>query len=474
VRARSIAVALLWTLAAGLARGEEPSEVPGVRWDGDVDAALARAAREGRPVLVVVNALEEEGATRMLAEREYPSKPWGDATRAYVCLVANGETHGDGAACTRFRTIPCSGHRDVLSWALRRFSADGQTLTSPSHLILEPDGGIAYAKEYYTQDENPPFLDAWGARIAPRLLGKRAWALREARLGALEKTPDAGLAAAAKEWIASGDGMAPAAVVAMAALEAKPARRAALREALAATPKDLAPALFDDVDASSGDPSVDLDATLGWIRTALAVDPDLGDWAAARALARAPDASARARVLSTWAGTPKPTLDAMEPETRVRAEEALALSGDVTAARPLAARAPAGRVTALRIARAVRVATDASVTAADLRRALADGTRAERREALAWTTAFEGEEHVALARGARRDPHADVRLAAAVALLHADDRSGAEDLLAALDDLVEGPEVHAALVRWHGDDPGRPAGAWEPILREAAPPSRGR
>jgi HEAT repeat protein len=104
---------------------------------------------------------------------------------------------------------------------------------------------------------------------------------------------------------------------------------------------------------------------------------------------------------------------------------------------------------------------------------MADGSRPERREALALTTAFESESHVALAREALSDPNRDVRLAAAAALLHAGDRAGAEDLLAALDDPVEGPEVHAALVRWHGEDPGRPAGAWEPILLEAPPPSRG-
>ena len=62
-------------------------EVLGIRWETDLDAGFARAAREGRGVFLAVNALEGEGANEMLSREAYPSQAWGKASRPFVCFV---------------------------------------------------------------------------------------------------------------------------------------------------------------------------------------------------------------------------------------------------------------------------------------------------------------------------------------------------------------------------------------------------
>ena len=40
-----------------------------------------------------------------------------------------------------------SGNRAALTWFTKRF---GENLISPQHVIIEPDGDVAFRKEYYT------------------------------------------------------------------------------------------------------------------------------------------------------------------------------------------------------------------------------------------------------------------------------------------------------------------------------------
>ena len=58
-----------------------------------------------------------------------------------------------------------------------------------------------------------------------------------------------------------------------------------------------------------------------------------------------------------------------------------------------------------------------------------------------------------------------VFFAAAVALRRAGDPAGADVLLKAMEDPVEGPEVRWALTKLAGDDRGDTAGAWEEFVR---------
>ena len=56
---------------------------PGIHWEVGLEAGLARATREGRPVFIAVNALETERANQLLAAEPYRSAAWGQATRGY-------------------------------------------------------------------------------------------------------------------------------------------------------------------------------------------------------------------------------------------------------------------------------------------------------------------------------------------------------------------------------------------------------
>src|SRR5262245_45652809 len=65
----------------------EPEEIPGIRWERDFQEGMRRAAREGRPVFIAVNATEQgEVANQWLHEKGYPSKEWGEASRPFVCF----------------------------------------------------------------------------------------------------------------------------------------------------------------------------------------------------------------------------------------------------------------------------------------------------------------------------------------------------------------------------------------------------
>ena len=87
---------LVWILVLpAVTRAEE---APGIRWEGDLVRGLIRAAAEGRPVLLAINALETEAANQNLARQIYPSPAWGHATRPWVAFVANPNIHADSSA----------------------------------------------------------------------------------------------------------------------------------------------------------------------------------------------------------------------------------------------------------------------------------------------------------------------------------------------------------------------------------------
>ncbi len=456
-------------------RPDEPTQVAGVRGEADFEAGMRRATREGRPVFLAVNAREDEGATRMLWESGYPSPAWGEASRVFVCLVANTNDHGektlaDGTkVCARYGVGTCKAHRDAWDHAVRRFSQDGESLTSPSHFILEPDGGVVWNKSFYTGEETPAFLDAWAARLAPRLTTRRVWTAREAPLARLAKTPAGGLQQAAEAWLAQGDALAAAGLSAMLELEADDARRAALSRALAKAGPAAAPVLFDGIQAATGDPDRDPGAAFGAVDLALSVDPEFGAWAACRVLARAKDETVRGRVLVRLSGaapgaTPNPA--SLPAPLLARVAEARLLGGEKGAAAALA-EGDRSSIGEARAARALARAGAGAPPASDLAALLADrsASRDARRAALLDAPAGGVRSNLDLVRRALADPAYEVRVAAAIALRRAGDASGATLLLAALADPIEGPDVREALAAWRGEDLGEEPGAWEEALR---------
>ena len=458
--------------ASPTAKPDRPKAPPivGMAWERDFDAGVRRSIVEGRPIYVCVNALldEGEGGNRALFETYYRAPEAGFATKEWVCLVANGNRHEDtvlpdgSKICSRYASGTCACHQAALAYALKRWSADGSTLVSPSHYVVDPDGRSVYQADYMQGRLAFPALDAYLAQLSPRLASRTVWTSRESKMKELGTIPVDRLAAWGREWIAAGDAYAPVGLAAAMDGATDAATVLALLDALRTTPLALASVLQDALEAATAEPGADPELALAWIATALVVDKDLGAWGAARAIARAMKPELVGKITAVWVGTlEKPDASAMPQTAIARLGEAMALRGDKGAVSLIlntgAALPPA------------RVAHAAAKAGVPLVAATGLAPRDARREALLASGAEPTkEERVALVAAlsvALRDPIEEIRVAAALALRRIGDSAGADLLLRALSDPVEGPEVHAALTAMAGDDRGGDAAAWESFVR---------
>src|SRR5688572_19715680 len=245
-----------------------PPPPPGIRWETSLAGALERSKKEGRPLLVCVNALENQ--VPQLPLELYPSEAWGRATRGYVCLVANPNDHPEkDGVCTRHGHAPCACHKDTLSWLLRNFSPDGN-LVSPQHLILEPDGKVAYRKEFFTGEEGPYLFGFYLSRLAPDLAVRIAGIDRKERIAALAKAAPEDVGTEARAWLATPeDGLAVAGLLSALLDTEAPAKRLAMVEAFAAAPAGQVPALVPTLEAVTGVPDEKPEETARWIAAVL-------------------------------------------------------------------------------------------------------------------------------------------------------------------------------------------------------------
>jgi len=466
---RLIAFVLTWAalstvVLAGDAKAppHKPPPPPGVHWERDVPAGLARAMREGRPVLFAINALENEAANNRLAQSAYRSAAWGAATRGYVAFVCNGGTHAapGETACARYPGLVCAAHQAALTWFMQRF---GEALISPQHVILEPDGDVAFRKEYFTGVVGPALLDAYLSRVSPHVAYARAGIEREAEAKRFAALPLDTFDAQATDYLAGRDGLAAATLLNVLDDSTDPARRAAVIRALRGTHDLQVPVLALAAEERVLYPADDPQETSLWIAILLEADHGMGVWAATRALVRLEDEAARDAVLRIWADDKeagaKPSIDDLLVADRPAAYEALLLAGDRRAlANDVPASWTAGRE--LEIARARRLAGRPALPAPDLAETLTGDASAGRKR-----TALEAASPAALrlASGAvvatlTKPPQARLRIAAALACLRARLPQGGRavrTILDALDDLVEGPPTRREMLRILEADPGR-------------------
>lgn len=441
---------------------------PGIRWEGTAREGLARARREGRPLLVCVNALEDERANIQLATQLYRDPAWGRATRSYVCVVANPNEHGAAATCARYGHVPCSAHKDVLAWVLRAVSRDG-ALISPQHLIVEPDGAIAYRKEYFEGHEGPALFEAWLARLAPLAALRQARADRAADLAQLATCAPKDTAAFARAIVKrASDGLGGLVLVAALEDTSDPLRRAGLLDALGDTPAAQALALVPAAEAATAEPALAPGEALAWTQVLLRVDRELGLWAAARVIARG-DAPLRTRVLEAVSGDRSPAaLGRLPPGERAVLEEALLLAG--AALPPGLAPGDAEGLERVPSHRRQRARAQGSTPRPQaLPPALGALAPAELRRALLAASVESVVAHEAEVRALLEGSlHLRVRVAAALALLGA--RRGPAEavaacLEAAFDDPLEGPEARTLARARLAEDPGENPDEWARLLR---------
>jgi hypothetical protein len=450
----------------------KPAKAPieGIHWEEDLEAGLLRASREGRPVLFCINALfGQEGANTRLGSVLYRSAAWGRATRGYVAFVCNpADSDGPDGLSTAYEGISSASAKAALQYVLDRFGSDQ---ISPQHIILEPDGDVAYRKEYYTGEVGPGLLDSWLAFVSPPIARQRAGLDRAKQIERLKQAPTEKLAAHARNWLMEGDGLAAAGVLDVLIDEYDTARRLALIGALASAPVQQQNVLEFGAEETATYPDDDEAVTLAWARALLRSNRPSGIWMLSRAMARTESADLRGDLLRIWVGRqpgqPVPRLAELSPDEQERAREALLLAGDKRADEAGGLK-PSDKNLPWRLARAVskRAGTPRWPALAE---ALEDEQVAVVRGSLM-------EADAASVLGVRSKVEAllmvpgqrHVALAAALALLRAGKTAEKATvialLLGAIQDEIEGPEVRAALMARLGEDLGLNVPGWRSAL----------
>ncbi|MHC4974517.1 MAG: hypothetical protein ACYTG3_19555 [Planctomycetota bacterium] len=197
----SIALLLGLTPGGSLAQGQSRD----VTWERDLNATLARARAENRPILIAINALDTERGNQAQRTRAFRDPALVAATRPMLCLVANPNDHDRGGTCARYGSSDCKTHRDVLTYALRRWSKQGDII-SPQHMILAPDGTLLWRQEFYIEP-GPLKVQCERALVktAPDLALELAGRTRQEALRSLE-----GGGLDPKAYLKRGDPLAPA------------------------------------------------------------------------------------------------------------------------------------------------------------------------------------------------------------------------------------------------------------------------
>lgn len=457
-------------------RKKRPPAPPGVHWESDFEKGMARAEREGLPVLFAVNALENENANNLLATRLYRSKDWGEATRGYVAFVCNPKQHGSTAAgaCGRYPGSTCAQHMKALRWFLGRF---GQDLISPQHVILEPDGDVAYRKQYYTSVVGPSLLDTYLSFIAPQAAYAQAAMKRTAQIKRLSKIPVAELEQAAKPLLSGMDGLGAATLLNVLDDTYEAPRRLAVLRVLRHAPRLQVPVLALAAEERVFFPGEAAAETLLWIEALFAVDRAYGVWAATRALVRMEKEAERSAVMRIWAarevagsksvGT-DPGIKDVPKDERAHAYEALLLAGDRRAHVSHIPRAwTRGRAREIMRARTLTPGSR-PVPAGTLKAALLEGHPRRLRPLILSADMPEVRRNLdGLIDALAKSLSYRIRVAAALRLLEAQQPQGGaivKLLSVALDDSIEGPATRALAVRILGKDPGRDQEEWRLAL----------
>ena len=177
------ALALLLALLAGTA---EPaaSDALQIHWQRSLEDAAAQSARDGRPLLVVINADGESASERIVVER-YRDPAFVAWTRSFHCVVGSYFRHTPRDFDAQGRRVPCPRLGEV---------------TCGEHMALEP-----VLHERYLLGEHIVVDDGVVQRISPRHAlvlpdGRKEWDLY---LLFDFRTLDTRLSEAAARWPAS-------------------------------------------------------------------------------------------------------------------------------------------------------------------------------------------------------------------------------------------------------------------------------
>lgn len=131
------------------APGGEAPAAPTIRWEQDYAAALARAAREKRPLFVAFLMDNEPGNDAMVKDH-YKNPNVIKLLEQFVCLVACLGEHkpAEGqTGCGKFPGLACA-HHQAIEKAARAKWLDSDLVTTPQHVFCDPSGNVLRRKIY--------------------------------------------------------------------------------------------------------------------------------------------------------------------------------------------------------------------------------------------------------------------------------------------------------------------------------------
>jgi hypothetical protein len=143
----SLSISLLGALAGPGPSWPSPAHQAGVAWVTDLNAALAEARTGGKLVLVCFNMDGEAANERALAM--YRSPQFAKAAADVLCVMCSADEHGgDPGSCSRFGGCSCSAHVASEKQARRHFFGGLRENVAPQHILLYPDGLVAWHAVY--------------------------------------------------------------------------------------------------------------------------------------------------------------------------------------------------------------------------------------------------------------------------------------------------------------------------------------
>ena len=133
----------------GAAAPAAPAAAPTIRWEQDYESAMARAAKEKRPLFVAFLMDNEPGNDAMLKDH-YKNANIIKLLDQFVCLVGCLGEHkaaDGGAGCGKFPGLQCA-HHQAMEKAARAKWLDSDLVTTPQHVFCDPTGHVQRRKIY--------------------------------------------------------------------------------------------------------------------------------------------------------------------------------------------------------------------------------------------------------------------------------------------------------------------------------------
>jgi hypothetical protein len=129
------------------AAAEAKPPAPQIAWESDFDAALQRAQKEKKPLMVVFLQDNEPGNDAMVNET-YLDPQIVKLTHRFVCLAGcMGNHKGDDGTCTKFPGLVCAQHQSIEKSARTRWLTS-DAVDTPQHLFCDPKGQVLIRKIY--------------------------------------------------------------------------------------------------------------------------------------------------------------------------------------------------------------------------------------------------------------------------------------------------------------------------------------